>query len=393
VSYTLRGRLESRLAVLALPFFVACVLALALQEWWLVQLFGLMAAVGLALDLAVYHRLLAYQVGWLALPLGLLELALTVGLALALDVAAPLEPALAFFAGSWVVAQLLTHAGLPLARLSYAEDGGELGRGGRVLGVAAPVAAAAVLGVAWATQPPTIHLAAGVHDGPLVLDRAQTLIGEPGAVVRGGIRITADDVEVRDVAVVGGEYGFEIRDADRVVLDGVSVIGASLDGIHARRSAVTIRDCHVRALAGPRTQGIDISFGMGSGHTLVEGCTIVGASEGIATHFAHVDLRENRITDTGLRGIAMTEMSMGEIEGNEVVDALGVGIFCGDYSECEIDRNLVRGTRADTASALRTRQGYAIQAHYGASASVGSNTLVGNARGPAAFLNSEIVRR
>ena len=51
----------------------------------------------------------------------------------------------------------------------------------------ARVARALRLGVALAMQPPTVRLSAGVHEGPLVLDRAQHLVGEPGAVVRGGI--------------------------------------------------------------------------------------------------------------------------------------------------------------------------------------------------------------
>ena len=38
----------------------------------------------------------------------------------------------ALFAGGWLLAQLLGHAGFPLLRLGYAEDGGELGRLGGV---------------------------------------------------------------------------------------------------------------------------------------------------------------------------------------------------------------------------------------------------------------------
>ena len=155
MSYTLRGRLESRLAVSLLPFALACVLAAVLQKWWPLQLAGTMIAVGLILDAALYHRLLPYQPGWLALPLGLLELGATMTLVLRLDVEAPLWPALAFFAASWLIAQILGHAGFPLLRLTYAEDGGELGRGGSALSLAAPVAALAVLGVAPSSSRPS----------------------------------------------------------------------------------------------------------------------------------------------------------------------------------------------------------------------------------------------
>src|SRR3712207_501396 len=109
MSYTLRGRIESRLAAAALPFLAACVLSPLVHRWWPLALAGLMLVVGLALDL-VYHRLLPYQPGWLALPLGALELGLVMALAYALDVMAPLGPALAFYAASWLLAQVLGHA-------------------------------------------------------------------------------------------------------------------------------------------------------------------------------------------------------------------------------------------------------------------------------------------
>ena len=50
MSYTLRGRLETRLAAALLPFLVAAVLAPILHKWWPLELAGLMLAIGLALD-------------------------------------------------------------------------------------------------------------------------------------------------------------------------------------------------------------------------------------------------------------------------------------------------------------------------------------------------------
>jgi hypothetical protein len=348
-----------------------------------------MVAVGLALDTMLYHRLLPYQPGWAALPLGVVELALVMGLARGLDVAAPLEPALLFYAFAWICAQALTHAGFPLLYVSYADDGGELGRSGALLGAAAPAALAAVLGAAWISLPPLQRLEAGVHQGPLVLDEPQRLVGEPGAVVRGGIVITSDDVTVRDVSVLGGEIGIEVRDAEDVLLEDVNVMGAELDGIMARRSSVTIRDCFVHSPASPYAQGIDLSFAMHEGHSLVEGCTVVGGMEGIATHMVMATLRENRVVGTSMRAITMTEMSMGEVEENTVFGALGVGIFCGDYSHCEIEDNLVHGTRADEAGGP-ARAGFAITGNYYALLDVEGNRLVGNDRDVGAFVHARI---
>ena len=74
MSFTLRGRVESRLAAAVLPFLVACVVAFLTRDWWPLELVGAMVAVGLVLDAFVYQRLLRYQPGWAAVPLGLLEL-------------------------------------------------------------------------------------------------------------------------------------------------------------------------------------------------------------------------------------------------------------------------------------------------------------------------------
>ena len=390
MSYTLRGRIETRLAAAVLPVLVAAVLAPVVHKWWPLELVGVMLAVGLALDVSVYHRLLPYQPGWLAVPLGLLELGVTMAGARLLDLNAPLRPALALFAFAWLVQQVLAHAGLPLLRLTWPEDGGELGRPGHGLVFAAPLALLAVVGTAWAVEPPTVRLPAGVHEGPLVLDHAQTVIGEPGAVVRGGILITADDVTVRDLTVRGGEYGIEVDGADSVELDDVVVEGAELDGINVRRGHVEIRDCTVRSLPGAYTQGIDISFGFDLAPSLVERCTVVGGREGIVTHFARVLVRDNHVSDTELRAITMTEMSMGRIEDNEVEGALGVGIFCGDYSHCEIEDNAVSDVAPDHESGDRTRLGVAIQAHFGAEAVLDGNEIARSPGGVRAFVDATI---
>ena len=280
-----------------------------------------------------------------------------------------------------------------LLRLSWPEDGGELGRPGRILAAALPIVLLAVVGTAWAVEPPTVRLAAGVHQGPLVLDHAQTVIGEPGTIVRGGILITADDVTVRNVTVRGGEYGIEVDGADSVELDDVVVEGAELDGINVRRSQVEIRDCTIRSLPAAYTQGIDISFGFDLHPSIVERCTVTGGLEGIVTHFAMVMVRDNHISGTELRAITMTEMSMGMIEDNEVDGAIGVGIFCGDYSECEIEDNTISNVTPDAESDDETRRGVAIQAHRGAEAELKDNEISGSPGGVAAFVEATIHER
>jgi hypothetical protein len=388
VSYTLRGRLESRLAGVATPFLVACVIAAALPAWWPLQIAGLMVAVGVALDITAYHRLLPYQPGWAALPLGLVELGLTMALAWRFDVAAPVVPALTFFAASWLLAQLLGHAVFPLLRLSYGEDGGELGRGGGALAAAAPAAALAVIGIAWASQPPVIRLPSGIVAGPLVLDRPQTVIGN-GTTVRGGIVIRSDDVTVRDVIVTGAPIGILVRESDGVELERVHVRGATEDGIHARESSLRIEDCRVEMPRARYTQGIDISFAGHHAPSSVEGCTVTGGDEGIVAHMAMVSFSENRVSGTGLRGIAVTEMSMGAVSRNVVEDATGVGIYCGDYSHCEIVENSVTGTRSgDRGDA--SHAGFGVVSHFHAWAELEQNQLD---RGAGTFVHGFIEHR
>jgi nitrous oxidase accessory protein NosD len=390
MSFTLRGRLETRLTASLAPLIGACIVALALKEWWPVELAGAMIVVGLALDLTVYDRVFAYQPGWVALPLAGLELGVVMAVAGAVGIGAPLSAAIVFFAGSWLFGQVLVHAVFPLARLSYGEDGGELGVAGPS-SLAAVVALATAAGsVAWATQPPTVHLAAGIHQGPIVIDHSEKLIGERGTVVRGGIVVTSSDVTISNIAVTGGEIGIKVDGAENVKIEHVRISGTTLDGIQARRAAVKIRDCLIHSPGGEYSTGIDISFAFDLDPSSVEGCTILGGREGIVTHFSNVHVHDNYVSGTTLRGLGLTEMSMVMAEGNEIENALGVGIYCGDYSECMIEDNVVGGTRPDPRSGDLTRLGFPIVAHSGAKVELGDNKLSRNSGGVRAFLGARI---
>src|SRR5260221_8996973 len=103
MSYTLRGRIESRLAATA----PAVLLALGLHRWWAIELVALMLAIGATLDVTIYHRALPYQPAWLAVPLGAVELALVYAGMRTLGIPAPLEWALLLYGVGWVSAQVL----------------------------------------------------------------------------------------------------------------------------------------------------------------------------------------------------------------------------------------------------------------------------------------------
>jgi nitrous oxidase accessory protein NosD len=392
MSYTLRGRIESRFAGWIPAFLVAIAATGWTRVWWPVELAVVMLGVGLACDVVLYHRPLDYQPGWATLPLGAFELGLVMALAHAIPIMAPVRPAIALFAVGWVSGLVLGQAVLPMLRWSYAEDGGELGRAGPALAFAAAGLVAAAGGVAWVSQPPTVYLSAGVHRGPIVIDRTETLIGRPGAVIRGGLVIKADNVTVRNVTVVGGQNGVTVEGATGVMLDRVHVRGAELDGFHVRRAQVMIEDCSVRGMVSRFAQGIDISFTFDQPMSMVEGCRIRGGQEGIVSDSARVMVERNTVTRTTLRGITVTEMSMSSVEDNHVDDGLGIGIFCADQAECLIADNRVAGTRSDPTSADLSRLGYAIVAHSAATAFLEANRVAHNPHGIGVFAGG-FVRR
>jgi nitrous oxidase accessory protein NosD len=356
----------------------ACVLAAVLHRWWPVELVALMGAVGLFLDLEVWHRLLPYQPAWATVPLGAVELGALMAIVYGFGLQAPLLPALALFGAGWLAAVVLAQAGLPLLRLGYAEDGGELGRAGGVAAFALVLAFGGSAATYVVRLPPVVHLSAGVHQGPLVIERREVLQGEPGAVVRGGIVVAHDDVEIRNVTVVGGENGITVDGVRGTVIDGVTVQGAKLDGIHVRLAGVVIRNCTVDMLGNRLGQGIDISFNMDKGMSMVEGCTVVGGQQGITTHSSATDIMGNRVSRTTHQAISVDEMSMGMASHNAIRNALGVALYCGDRSMCMFDHNTVIATRPDTSSGLRNRRGFAVLADFQSEADLWQNRLVAN---------------
>jgi len=384
MSYTLSGRIHSRLAA-AVP---ALIVALALQRWWAIELVALMLAIGLALDAAVYHRALAYQPAWAALPLGALELGLTYGaMRLLWEMPPPLWEAFVLYAVAWTSGQLLGHVVLPRLRLDYAEAGGELGRAGAATGVAVALTLVGGLGAAYAVRPPTVHLH-GVVQGPLVITHSEKLVG---GIVRGGIVVHANHVTISHVSVVGGDYGISVEHADHVTLDHVRVLRSNLDGIRALDAGVMIHDCSVSAPAGRLVTGILISYSMGRSMSMVSGCHVSGTREGIATHSSMVDIMDNHVADTSVRGILLGEMSMDMASGNDVEGATGIGISCMDHSMCEIEHNTIAGTRVGNTQDP-SAAGVAIESYFFGEATVDGNTIVASPGGVRAFVSSSIER-
>jgi parallel beta-helix repeat protein len=223
-----------------------------------------------------------------------------------------------------------------------------------------------------------------------VITRREVLVGDPGAVVRGGIIVRANDVTIENVSVVGGEDGITVDGVHGTVLDRVSVSGARLDGIHVTFAGVVIKDCTVDMHGNPLGEGINISYNTGMGMSMVEGCTVVGGMQGITTHSSMSEIVGDHVSGTEEQGITVTEMSMGTVMENEVSGALGIGIYCNDRSTCMIEHNTVVGTRADIASGNPTRRGFGVLASFQSLAELRGNQIAANPVPMGAVINSEI---
>ncbi|HEY2326822.1 MAG TPA: right-handed parallel beta-helix repeat-containing protein [Gaiellaceae bacterium] len=379
MSYTLTGRLQTRLAA-AVP---ALLLALALHRWWAIELVALMLVIGAAFDL-LYNRLLDFQSAWVALPFGALELGVVYGAMRALHIPAVLWQALLLYGVAWLSAQVFGHALLPRLRLEYAEAGGELGRAGLVTAAAVALTLVGGLGAAYAVRQPTVHLH-GTVQGPLVITRSETLVG---GVVRGGIIVRANHVTLRRVTVVGGDFGIDVEHVDHVVLDHVRVLHAKLDAIRALDAGVMIKDCSISSPGSLLTTGVLIAYSMGRPMSMVEGCTIAGTREGISTHSSMVMVMGNHVMDTTTRAISLSEMSMDMASHNTVESATGVGIVCMDHSMCEIEHNTIAGSKPVPGNP--SAGGVAIESYYFAEAKVKHNTVIASPGGVQAFDNSII---
>lgn len=230
---------------------------------------------------------------------------------------------------------------------------------------------AASRAVAAAPEGSVVRLLPGTHP-PLRIDRQIILEGAAGAVVRGPIRILADDVVVRDLSVRGGGNGVLVREADGVVLDRIAVSGSAMHGIEVVDGSALVRDCSLSGPAGPQVQGFEVRNANGRPRTVVEGCTVRGGMEGLVSHVSRVEFRDNLVVGTTLRGLVVTEMSEGLMEGNTVRDAAGVGYYCGDMSHCEVRRNIARGI-VDDGSGMKSRAGYGAVAWYYSTMRVAGN--------------------
>jgi len=224
----------------------------------------------------------------------------------------------------------------------------------------------------------TLHLPPGQYDGPIVIDKPLTIVGEPGAVITGTVGEPAvsilgtDHVTLRDLAIQGGELGIYVLGSGDVLIDHVQIRDAEWHGIFAHDAEIEVIDCLVSGLRASRPQGIEIINSDRRPPSLVAGCRIEGpVFEGIVAHVSHVVFEDNVVVGSSPRGIVVTEMSSGLMQGNQVIGATGAGYFCGDQSTCSIVDNSVDGVAAGEPS-YRSGMGHGLVVHFNSVAYVDS---------------------
>lgn len=207
-----------------------------------------------------------------------------------------------------------------------------------------------------------VRLLPGTH-GPLEITRRIVVEGAPGAVLHGPVTILADGVRLTNLRIRGGAAGVEVRGADGVVIRDVSIRSARLHGIEVADGSVSVLDCTVAGLISPYAQGFEIRNANGRPRSVVQGCEVSSGQEGLVSHVSRVEFRDNRVSGTTLRAIAVTEMSEGLVEGNRITGVAGAAVYCGDMSHCDVRDNVVRGVTPNP-SAGKSHEGYGAVAWY-----------------------------
>jgi parallel beta-helix repeat protein len=239
----------------------------------------------------------------------------------------------------------------------------------------------------------TVILEPGVHRGPVTVPGPVTLQGSEGAILSAPreaeavLFVSGDDVEVHDLTIRGGSSGIEAERPENLVIEDVAVRGSDLHGIHIAGGSADIIGADVAGLRHPFAQGIEVFDAPGS---RVRDSKLSGGREGIVTHLSHRMVVEgNTVTDTSFRGIAIKEMSHSSVTGNTVLNARGMGFYCGDMSMCAFSAN--RATSVAAGEGTPASAGWGLVVHYHAVASSHDDLLSGDAGALTTFAEGRIV--
>lgn len=225
-----------------------------------------------------------------------------------------------------------------------------------------------------------IDIAPGTYNETIEIRKPLTLIGATNGATRIGgghtpqaiiaVRNT-HDVTLRNLNVVGGQYGILVENSQGVQLQNNRVMYAWFAGIRLSRAAATITGNEVRGTFGTYGMGIELANTISKPPSTIRGNVVADNSqEGIVLHNAHALIERNTVTGNNLRGIAITEMSMATVRANTLASNCDAGIYVVDHSMAEVHGNQVRAMRPGPQGAAD-----GVRAYYYAQVKLGRNQI------------------
>ncbi len=225
-----------------------------------------------------------------------------------------------------------------------------------------------------------IRVAPGAYHETLRITQPLALIGSGS----GATRIwQADDhtptiavlntnhVRIQNLTVEGGLYAILVDKSGAVEISSNAVMNAWFVGIRVSEGDAIIDSNEVLATRSPYGMGIEVANTAFNPPTLIRRNVVRGHQhEGIVTHNSNALIERNLVQQNGLRGIAITEMSMAKVRWNQVSDNADAGIFVIDYSIAELEGNWVRDVLPGPLGTA-----YGIKGDYYAEIVLGSNTI------------------
>ena len=141
-------------------------------------------------------------------------------------------------------------------------------------------------------------------------------------------------------------YGILVDESTNIQITSNHVMGPWFVGIRLSRASAKVVGNEVRGARSPFGMGIELANTMSRPPSLVRQNVIAANShEGFVMHNSEAMIERNTVTGNGLRGIAVTEMSMATVRSNSISDNADAGIFVVDSSMAEIIGNQIRRVR------------------------------------------------
>jgi len=207
--------------------------------------------------------------------------------------------------------------------------------------------------IAAAPDGATIRLAPGTYDGPVAIVRPLSILAEPGSVEIVGAPGTTvfsvsgtEGVTLQGLTIVGGDIGVAVTLSSEVTIAGNLILESGHRGVEVVSAAATVKGNHIRPAPGPFVIGIRVANSTSWPDSMILDNVVDHAGGyGIAVNFANATVRDNEVTGGDRAGIAINEMSVGNVTGNSVSDAPRYGILVHDMSHAVVSDNLIVGAQ------------------------------------------------